>query len=287
MTSYDTFNIDERLKNTLIKNNIHIPTYNVLEDDNAIQIEETSYVNDDLIPVIEYKITVNKESLHRHQMEWKQVFNQHYEKILSGPKTCGSILLDLYTRNGIANKFMKWLHESFKELQKEALEDDNLIQCKKDPIHFIKTLSSLAQQDEKVIRDIHQNKVSNIKYEDHVEIKHVEIYYALYYAIFNVDSIIGIFSSSPARNETLRTLFISLYNNLPEYCKPKMLQYNKSFIEFEGGCQVIFCNYNVAHIKGRSLSLCILDNFDEAKNPKIFMESVYPCLTKLGKIILT
>lgn len=125
MTLFSEFYIDEHLKNILIKKDIHIPTYNVLEDENAFQFEERSYVNDDLIPVIEYKITVNKESLHQHQMEWKELFTKHYEQILSGPKTWGSILLDLYTLNGFADKFKKFLQEPIRKRQEEAIEAEN------------------------------------------------------------------------------------------------------------------------------------------------------------------
>jgi len=127
MTLFQNFNIDDELKESLMNSErfpegVHIPTYNIFKDDQAIQIEERAYVNDNLVPVVEYKITVNKESLQRHQMEWKQLFKIHYEQTLTNPSNWGSILLDLYTREGIIEKFKKYLLSPIYKLKSEAIE---------------------------------------------------------------------------------------------------------------------------------------------------------------------
>lgn len=124
MTLFAYFTIDENLKEKLEKRRVHIPTYNIFEDADAIQIEETSRVNDDLIPVLEYKITVNKESLHRHKQEWSDIFKTHYQKVLACPPNWDSILLDLYTRRGIEKKFKQYLEYPIYKMQQEALGED-------------------------------------------------------------------------------------------------------------------------------------------------------------------
>lgn len=124
MTLFQNFKIDNDLVDVLEKKNIHIPEYNIFDDNNAFKFEENSCINDNLIPVLEYKITVNKESLHCHQIEWKQLFSAHYEKTLSGPPNWGSILLDLYIRMGILDKFKEYLISPNIKLQREALEQD-------------------------------------------------------------------------------------------------------------------------------------------------------------------
>lgn len=125
MTLYSNFEIDEILEKRLISLNVHIPTYNIFKDNDAIQIEERSYVNDDLIPVIEYKITINKESLHRHQFEWKEVFNHHYQKVLSNPPNWDFILLQSYTIKEIVERFRKYLIAPLCKLQEEILNKDS------------------------------------------------------------------------------------------------------------------------------------------------------------------
>ena len=97
MTLFKNFHVDNELKDSLKNSDrfpegVHIPTYNIFKDEQAIQIEERDYVNDSLVPVVEYKITVNKESLQRHQMEWKQLFKIHYEQTIKNPSNWGSIV---------------------------------------------------------------------------------------------------------------------------------------------------------------------------------------------------
>ena len=127
MTLFKNFHIDNELKDSL-KNSerfpegVNIPTYNIFKDEQSIQIEERAYVNDNLVPVVEYKITVNKESLQRHQMEWKQLFKIHYEQTLANPSNWGSILLDLYTREGILENFKNYLLSPIYKLKSEAID---------------------------------------------------------------------------------------------------------------------------------------------------------------------
>ncbi len=87
---------------------VHIPSYNILDDPDAIKFEEKTYVNDDLIPVVEYKIIVNKESLHRHHFEWKDVFeNIHRCSITSIPTL--SSKLSYYIGEALSAKFRRYL----------------------------------------------------------------------------------------------------------------------------------------------------------------------------------
>lgn len=125
MTLFSHYYIDEDLKETLKKSNTHIPEYNIFKDDMAFQFEERSYVNENLIPVVEFKITVNKESLQRHEMEWKELFSTHYGKILSCPPKWDLVLMQRYLRENIVNKFKDFILEPVKKLQDEVLENED------------------------------------------------------------------------------------------------------------------------------------------------------------------
>jgi hypothetical protein len=87
---------------------VHIPSYNIFDDPDAIKFEETTYVNDDLIPVVEYKIIVNKESLHRHRFEWKNVFENIHRCSITPIPTLGS-KLSYYIGEAILAKFRRYL----------------------------------------------------------------------------------------------------------------------------------------------------------------------------------
>lgn len=125
MTLFAHYYIDEDLKETLKKSNTHIPEYNIFKDENAFQFEERSYVNENLIPVVEFKITVNKESIHRHEMEWKELFSTHYGKVLSCPPKWDLVLMQRYLRENIVNKFKDFILEPVKKLQDEVLENED------------------------------------------------------------------------------------------------------------------------------------------------------------------
>lgn len=73
-TAYN-FNLNDPILDLWVKNdNLIRPTYSMFDDPSAIQFKEVSYVTSDLIPVVEYKLIVNKECLHRHRFEWKPFF---------------------------------------------------------------------------------------------------------------------------------------------------------------------------------------------------------------------
>jgi predicted metal-binding protein len=126
MTLFSNFSIDEDLKETLKSQGIHIPEYNIFEDENAFQFEEKTYVNENLIPVVEFKITVNKEALQDHRSFWKELFAHHYGKILSGPPKWDSVLMERYLRENIVNKFRKFILQPVLKLQEEVLKDEDI-----------------------------------------------------------------------------------------------------------------------------------------------------------------
>lgn len=125
MTLFSHYYIDEDLKETLKNRDIHIPEYNIFKDENAFQFEERSYVNENLIPVVEFKITINKESIQRHELEWKKLFSTHYGNVLSGPPKWDLVLMQRYLRENIVDKFRKFILEPVLKLQEEVLEYEN------------------------------------------------------------------------------------------------------------------------------------------------------------------
>jgi len=53
----------------------------------------------------------------QHHLHWKPLFVHHYENTLGEmPPNCGSVLLDRYVRQGIVDRFKKYIwnhHSSF------------------------------------------------------------------------------------------------------------------------------------------------------------------------------
>ena len=46
---------------------------------NSIKIEETEYVSDELVPTLQFNISVSKEALQDHKVLWLQYFKEYNE----------------------------------------------------------------------------------------------------------------------------------------------------------------------------------------------------------------
>lgn len=108
---------------------------------------------------------------------------------------------------------------------------------------------------------------------------------ALYTAVFDNWKAVHIHTfRNDAASEIIHKIY-EMYQNLPEWMRPKITKYNKIKIEFENGCQITGGS-TLSHIKGRSINLLL---FDESGWDTRF-EEVYttfmPVLTCTGKVIL-
>ena len=55
------------------------PTFPKFHIADHIKIEETEYVNDELVPVIQFNISVSKEALQDHKLFWLDYFKKDNE----------------------------------------------------------------------------------------------------------------------------------------------------------------------------------------------------------------
>lgn len=55
------------------------PEFPKLHIANYIKIEETEYVNEDLVPTLQFNISVSKEALQDHEVLWMQYFKEYNE----------------------------------------------------------------------------------------------------------------------------------------------------------------------------------------------------------------
>ncbi len=110
---YSTFELDKDQEKDLKNKGITIPMYNMFEDENSITFQQTERLSADLIPIIEFKVIINKECLHRHQMEWKPLFKSYYDE-LSTLKNYGESVLQNCIGSAIKNEFGKFLLEEKK-----------------------------------------------------------------------------------------------------------------------------------------------------------------------------
>ena len=114
--------------------------------------------------------------------------------------------------------------------------------------------------------------------------------FALWYAIFNSDKFIGIASNKASSAKDLLRRIKIMYEELPFYLKPGVVEYNKNSIEFENGSKIETAGTTEDTFRGRSISLCLLDEtaFVSDGIAREFYTSIYPAISSSNeaKIII-
>lgn len=85
--------------------------------------------------------------------------------------------------------------------------------------------------------------------------------YALWFAIFNKDKFIAIASNKGASAKDVLSRIKQMYEELPNWLKPGVKEYNKFSVEFENGSKIVVGATSKDTFRGRSINLLILDEF--------------------------
>ena len=113
---------------------------------------------------------------------------------------------------------------------------------------------------------------------------------ALHFAIFNEDKVIGITANNAVMATEILDRIKSVYEELPDWLRPGIRDYNKQSIWFENGSRIVVRPCSPNAFRGFSLSRIILDEFSFIL-PKLgeqFWLSNYPTVSssKEAKIII-
>lgn len=114
--------------------------------------------------------------------------------------------------------------------------------------------------------------------------------FALWYAIFHPDKFIGIASNKASSAKDLLRRIKIMYEEIPFYLKPGVVEYNKNSIEFENGSKIETAGTTEDTFRGRSIALLLLDElaFVPDNIARNFYTSVYPAISSSeeAKIII-
>lgn len=114
--------------------------------------------------------------------------------------------------------------------------------------------------------------------------------FALWYAIFHPDKFIGIASNKASSAKDLLRRIKIMYEELPFYLKPGVVEYNKNSIEFENGSKIETAGTTEDTFRGRSVALLLLDELAFVSDgiAREFYTSVYPAISSSNeaKIII-
>ena len=113
---------------------------------------------------------------------------------------------------------------------------------------------------------------------------------AIWYAIFNSDKLIGITSYVEKEAINILDKIKIIYEELPDWIKPGVKEYNKKTIEFENGTAIRVSATTKNAFRGRSLNLLICDElaFVPHNQAEDFWSSNFPTISKSkeSKVIL-
>lgn len=112
--------------------------------------------------------------------------------------------------------------------------------------------------------------------------------YALWYAIFHTYENVFMSTLKHAMSMNIMANIRMMYDLLPDFLRPKILQSNKSSIEFDNGSCIIVSGKSPNALKGRSISLhiwldCAFLRYSEQVD---YMENAWPGLGENSKFII-
>lgn len=114
--------------------------------------------------------------------------------------------------------------------------------------------------------------------------------YLLHYVSFNKDKFIGIVSHKEASAKKILRDIKKMYEELPKWLKPGIIEWNKTSIEFDNGCRIEVSSTNPNAFTGNTINILFVD--EAAKIPQNigsdFYASIFPTLSSIpdSKIIM-
>ena len=181
-----------------------------------------------------------------------------------------------------------------KNIQEEYTEEQvrEIIKCKNDPIYFIKNYIHIINLDAGLIKfdlyDFQERFITMLHTEKRIIARLGRqsgktasfAAYMCHYIIFNENKTAAILGnkSSTAREILYRVKI--MFENLPMWLKPGVVEWNKGTVEFENGSRVVTAATSSSAIRGMSINFLALDEFAFIQ-PGVFedfIQSVYPTI---------
>lgn len=115
--------------------------------------------------------------------------------------------------------------------------------------------------------------------------------FMLIYAIYNNDKTVAIVANKQATAKEILERIKLMYDYIPMWMKPGIIEWNKNSIKFENGCKIIASATSSDSIRGQSIAVLYLDEFAFIRKNLVnqFIESTFPVISssKLSRIIIT
>jgi len=167
-----------------------------------------------------------------------------------------------------------------------------LDKCSKDPAHFIKTYVKVIHPvkgvmpfdlfpfQERMIGEIHGNRFTLVKKFRQAGITTLAAAYSLWTVIFNDHKNVMVVSIGDRESRAFLARVVAMYEDLPAWMKPKVLEQNKHVLRLSTGSQVK--SQPAGAGRGESVSLLIVDEAAFVEKMREFWMAIYPTISTGG-----
>lgn len=178
---------------------------------------------------------------------------------------------------------------------------DEHIRCQKDVVYFIENYVKIVSLDHGLVSfDMYSFQKQMVQTFDEQKFticllsrqmgKTTSVgAYILHYAIFNKNKRIAVLANKGDTAREILSRIKSMFEDLPWFLKPGVVEWNKGSIEFSNGTRIISASTSNSGIRGQSMNLIYLDELAFVQNDVEFFTSTYPVISagKTTKVIIT
>lgn len=189
-----------------------------------------------------------------------------------------------------ANTKIEWTPEKIMEYKK----------CMDDPVYFAEKYFKIIHVDEglipfklydfqkKVIRDSTTNNRILLAATRQCGKTSVYTVIALHFALFNKNKMVGILANKEGTAIEILERIQRAYEYLPDFLKGGVIEFNKKSMEFDNGSKIIASASSSSNLRGRSLSMIVLDEAAFIHNYFQFSASILPTISsgKTTKLLI-
>jgi len=174
--------------------------------------------------------------------------------------------------------------------------------CIDDPCYFINNFVKVTSIDkgivpfkmfpyqEKIVKTINQNRFTICKLFRQSGKTTVVAAYCLWYAIMHDHKDVVLLANKLATAKEAYSRILFFYEELPDFLKPGVKEYNKTSVIFDNGSRIRAAATSASAIRGQSVALTVVDEFAFLSSgiAEEFIASTFPALSSssTSKLVL-
>jgi len=189
-------------------------------------------------------------------------------------------------------KYDRFVKKPREEVEYTEEQIEELLACSLDIFEFIKYVK-IVNPDEgeipfkpyryqkKLLKDLKNNRHFCGLWSRQSGKSTVVAVYILWYAMFNKDKVIGIVSNKESSAKMILSRIKRMWEQLPKWIKPGVVEYSKTFITFDNGTRLVVSATTADAFRGETLNFLLCDEFAfvPSNQAEAFWAANYPTIS--------